>query len=117
MEGLGNDAELLGLTSRACAEGVVLARNIGRPDPPVMFGPLIARPVVINTIVAGLKRFNPEVLFYIDHHFGKKLLAQNRIMAREMSRLAGVKQVPHWAIDELALRLDEARAHESSDSP
>jgi ketopantoate reductase len=108
MAELAADAPLLALTSRACSEGVELGRRIGRPEPGVMLGPLLASSLAMKPMVAALRRFRPEVLFYIDEHFGKKLRAQNRLMAHEMAALARTKQVPHKAIDELALRLDEA---------
>ena len=113
MEELAKDDSLLALTSRACTEGLELARRIGRPEPGVMLAPLLARPLVMSTIVAALRRFNPEALFYIDEHFGRKLRAQNRVMAREIAELARTKQVAHKAIDELGLRLEEARLLEA----
>ncbi len=108
MEALTADRTLLSLTSSACKEGVELARRIGRPEAGAMLGPLVATPLAMRAIVAGLKRFSPEALFYIDEHFGRKLRAQHRMMAHEIAELARVKHCPHRAIDELAALLDSS---------
>lgn len=105
LEALARNAELLSLTSRACREGVELGRSIGRPEAGAMLGPLLARPLVMRTVVAAVRRLSPEALFYVDEHFGRKLRAQHRLMAREMAELARARQVPHAAIDELAAKL------------
>lgn len=108
MEALASDDRLLALTSRACAEGVELARRIGRPEMGALLGPLLARPLSMRLIVSTVRRLSPEALFYVDEHFGRKLRAQHRGMAREIAELAREKDVPHAAIDELGLRLEEA---------
>jgi ketopantoate reductase len=105
MHALAGDASLLSLTSRACREGVALARCIGRPEPGALVGSLVATPLAMRTIVAFLRRFSPEGLFYMDEHFGRKLRAQHAIMAREMADLARAKHVAHEAIDELSAKL------------
>ena len=108
MEALTGDEALLSLTSRACKEGVELARRIGRPEAGAMLGPLVATPLAMRAIVAGLKRLSPEALFYIDEHFGRKLRLQHRMMAHAIADLARAKECPHTAIDELAALLDSA---------
>jgi 2-dehydropantoate 2-reductase len=105
MDALAKDAQLLALTSRACREGIALARRIGRPEPGALFGPLIATPLAMRAVVAALRRLSPEALFYVDEHFGKKLRAQHLVMAREMAELARAKHVSFAAIDELAEKL------------
>jgi 2-dehydropantoate 2-reductase len=105
MEALANDSDLLALTSRACREGVALARTIGRPEAGALLGPLLATPLAMRAIVAAVRRLSPEGLFYVDEHFGRKLQAQHGVMAHEMAELARAKQLPHDAIDELAERL------------
>jgi len=108
MEALANDALLLALTARACREGVELSHRIGRAEAGARLGPLLATPFAMRVIVAAVRRLSPEGLFYVDEHFGRKLRAQHRVMAREMAELARAKNVGHAAIDELATRLDEA---------
>jgi 2-dehydropantoate 2-reductase len=108
LEELAKDASLLALTSRACGEGVELARRIGRPEMGALLGPLFATPLAMRAAVLALRRLSPEALFYIDEHFGRKLRAQHRVMAHEMAKLARTKQTSHRALDELALRLDES---------
>lgn len=105
---LAGDAELLALTARACREGVELGRSIGRPETGALLGPLLAKPFVMRAAAFAVRRLSPEALFYVDEHFGRKLRAQHRVMAREMAELARAKHVPHAAIDELAARLAEA---------
>jgi len=105
---LAADAALLATTARACREGVELARRIGRPEAGAMLGPLFATPLAMRVLVATLKRFSPEGLFYMDEHFGRKLKAQHRMMAHEIAALARAKQASHAAVDELALLLDSA---------
>jgi hypothetical protein len=108
MKALSADDALLSLTSRACTEGVELARRIGRPEAGAMLGPLLATPLAMRAIVGGLERFSPEALFYIDEHFGRKLMVQHRLMAHDIAELARAKDCPHRGIDALALRLDSA---------
>lgn len=105
LEALAADGELLALTSRACREGVELGRSLGRPEAGAMVGPLLATPLAMRAVVAALRRLSPEALFYVDEHFGRKLRAQHRVMAREMAALARTKHVPHDAIDALAAKL------------
>lgn len=108
MKALSDNAPLLALTSRACREGVELSHRIGRAEAGARLGPLLATPLAMRGVVAALERFSPEGLFYVDEHFGRKLLAQHRAMAHAMVALALVKDVGHAAIAELATRLDEA---------
>lgn len=108
MEALANDAPLLALTARACREGVELSHRIGRAEAGARLGPLLATPLAMRLVVAAVRRLSPEALFYVDEHFGRKLRAQHRVMARAMAALAHEKNVGHAAIDELGTRLDEA---------
>jgi ketopantoate reductase len=105
LEALARDDATLSLASRACREGVALGRSIGRPEAGAMLGPWLATPLAMRAAVAAVKKLSPEALFYVDQHFGTKLGAQHRVMAREMSELARERHVPHAAIDELATKL------------
>lgn len=107
-EELAKDPLLLALTSRACREGVELSARIGRAEAGARLGPMLAKPLVMRAIVAGVRRLSPEALFYVDEHFGRKLRAQHRLMAHAMVALAREKGVAHAALGELATRLDEA---------
>lgn len=101
-EALAQDDELVALASRACSEGVAIARTIGRPDPPVLLAPLLARPWTMRIA----RRFvSKEQLHYLEEHFGKKLRAQHVLMAREMAEIAAERGLPHAALDNLAARL------------
>ena len=108
LEELAKDAPLLALTSKACSEGVELGRRLGRPEGGALLAPLLATPLAMRAAASTLKRFSPEALFYVDEHFGRKLRAQHRVMARAMAQLARAKHTGHRGLDELATRLDEA---------
>ncbi len=110
LEALARDEALLAITSRACAEGVAIARTIGRPEPGVLLAPLLARPWPLRAAALAAKRLTPEGLHYLDVHFGKKLRAQHVLMAREMAVIAEERGLPHDAVDNLAARLALVRA-------
>jgi ketopantoate reductase len=101
-EALAKDEALVEIVARACAEGVAIARTIGRPDAPALLAPLLARPWILSVA----RRFVPaEGLHYLEEHFGKKLRAQHVLMAREMADIAAERGLPHAALDNLAARL------------
>jgi 2-dehydropantoate 2-reductase len=104
-EALAKDTALVQLASQACSEGSAIARTIGRPEPPALLAPLIAQPMLMRALGAGLRRFSPEGLHYLEVHFGKKLRAQHVLMAREMTALASERGLAHAALDNLAARL------------
>lgn len=102
LEAVAADAQLCGLTHRACREGVRLGRAIGRPELPMLLAPLVAtRP----GLLALSRLLSAEQRAYAEHHFGQKLRAQHRMMAAEMVALAVTKHLPHAAIEALASRL------------
>jgi hypothetical protein len=118
MKALADDRLLLALTSRACREGVELSHRIGRAEAGARVSPFLATPLAMRGVVAALTRFSPEGLFYVDEHFGRKLLAQHRVMAHAMVALAVAKDVGHAAIAELATRLDETSiSYSTHDAP
>jgi hypothetical protein len=53
------------------------------------------------------KRY-PEAFAYVEDHFGRKLHAQNLVMAKAMVDLAHEKRSPHDALDALLTRLRAA---------
>ena len=106
---LPDDPELLELVRRCCREGVAMSRRIGRPEPLVTLAPLVATPLVLKVLVSYLRRREPEVVAYIDRHFGHKLVQQHRDMAHAIVSLAASRGVPREGVagySELARRLD-----------
>lgn len=112
LEALARNDVLLDLSRRACREGSALARRIGKPETFAPFASVVASGPALRTLVRWLAWRSPEVLHYIDLHFGAKLVAQHRDMAKAMEELAIEKDVPHEAIAEIARRLaDTARVN------
>lgn len=107
LEALAKNDVLLELARRACREGSVLARRIGVPEPFAPLASVVASSFALRTLVGLLTWRSPEVLHYVDLHFGAKLVAQHRDMAKAMEELALEKGVPHEAIAEIARRLSE----------
>lgn len=103
---LAEDDALLSTTTNACREGTRLARRLGEPELWASFAPLFAAPWALRTSIHALERLAPEVIYYAEEHFGRKLHAQNRAMAHEMVELATERGLPSDALAELATRLD-----------
>lgn len=106
VDALVADHALLHTTAEACREGASLGRTIGRPEPWAAFAPLAAHPSTLRAGFALLRRLSPEGLFYAEEHFGRKLLDQHRVMAREMTALMRARGLPHAATLALATRLE-----------
>jgi 2-dehydropantoate 2-reductase len=104
-DALADDEALADLASRACREGVAIARTIGRPLAGATLAPWLASGWSLRAARALLGRFSPEALFYAEEHFGRKLRAQHVAMAREIVELARARGLGHAAFDELAARL------------
>lgn len=109
-EALVADDTLLSLATRACREGVRLSHRIGQPELWASLAPAIAAPWALRTWLRALGRLSPEGLFYAEEHFGRKLKEQHRVMIHEMIELAREKALPSEALEELAARLEAARA-------
>jgi hypothetical protein len=58
--------------------------------------------------VAVARKRYPEAFAYVEDHFGRKLHAQNLVMAKAMVDLAHEKRSPHDALDALLTRLRAA---------
>lgn len=102
------DAPLRDLAVRAVREGLELSRRIGRAAP---WAGAVARftgPTTLRLAVAVARTRSPEAFAYVDRHFGRKLHAQNLVMAAAMVDLAREKQTSHDALDSLLERLRRA---------
>lgn len=103
---LTSDDVLLSVATRACREGVRLAYRLGSPEIWASLTPALAAPWALRLFFDTLGRVMPEGLFYAEEHFGRKLMAQHRVMIRDMIALAQAKGLPHEAFDEIARRLE-----------
>lgn len=104
------DDTLLSLATRSCREGLQLSHRIGQPELWASLGAAMCAPWTLRAGLRTLGRLSPEALFYAEEHFGRKLLAQHRVMIREMIELAQDKGLPREALEELAARLEAAPA-------
>lgn len=109
LEALARDPQTTALARRACVEGVALSRRLGRADPLAHAAPLVATPLVLSAAAFVLQRLAPEIVGYIDAHFGEKLRAQHVAMAATLARLATERGTPHEALADLEAALSSAR--------
>ncbi len=103
------DTDLRDLAFRAVREGLGLSRRIGRA---AAWAGVVARfsgPTTLRLGIALAKSRSPEAFAYVEAHFGRKLHAQNLVMATAIVDLAREKQTPHAALDALLTRLRESR--------
>ena len=75
LEALANDDDLATLAVRACSEGVAIGRRIGRPEIGAQLAPFVASPLALRAMLAGLRRFSPEGLFYLEAEGSPRFLA------------------------------------------
>ncbi|MBX3233733.1 MAG: hypothetical protein KIT84_09305 [Labilithrix sp.] len=97
------DEELCALVARAVDEGGRLAHRIGKPELFSVFFPVVASRWALKL---WLRALPAEARFFAEDHFGRKIADQHRVMIRQMIELAIEKQLPHEALDQLAIRLD-----------
>ena len=101
-------ADLLSLAVHAAAEGSALGARLGHVMPWAALLTGLAQPWALKLGIALMKRRAPEAFAYVDHHFGRKLHAQNVAMARELVELATARGEAHAALEELHARLAAA---------
>lgn len=104
-DALAADTALLELVYRACREGSDLGARLGAREPIATLTPILSSPLALRVGLAALRRLSPEGLRYAEAHFGVKLIAQNRLMIREMIALAKEKGTGHEALEEVERRL------------
>jgi 2-dehydropantoate 2-reductase len=105
IEGVLHDEALLALAFEATEEGRDLGRAVGKPE---AWASLLLRFVGPFTLKVGVglaRSRAPEAFAYVEHHFGRKLHAQNVLMADRMVELARERHTPHRALDSLLARL------------
>lgn len=107
LHALREDDALVDLAVRACREGSVLGRRIGTPVFGAGLSAIAARRSSLRAFEAMCRAICPEILHYVDVHFGRKLAAQHRRMAASMLELARERDLPHAALEEVARRLSD----------
>ncbi|HSY21650.1 MAG TPA: 2-dehydropantoate 2-reductase N-terminal domain-containing protein [Polyangiaceae bacterium] len=99
------DRALLSLALDGVREGEKLGQTFGPAAPWTGTVLRFLGPFTLKMGIAVVRSRAPEVLRYIDEHFGRKLHAQNLAMAQAMLALCGEKGVKSAALEKLAARL------------
>jgi 2-dehydropantoate 2-reductase len=99
------DKTLRDLALRAVREGLELSRHIGQAAAWAGAFARFTGPTTLRVGVAIARNRYPEAFAYVEEHFGRKLHAQNLVMATAMVDLARAKNTPHDSLDELLVRL------------
>ena len=102
------DEALLDLAIAAAEEGRELGRAIGNAEAwaSTLLGFVGRRTLTIGAAIA--RRRSPEGCRYVEEHFGRKLHAQNVLMAERMVELAVAKGLRHDALTKLLSTLRAA---------
>jgi ketopantoate reductase len=99
------DDSLLRLALEGADEGRDLGRHIGKAE---AWASTLLRFVGHFTLKVGIglaRSRAPEACSYVEQHFGRKLHAQNLLMAQRIVELAVTKNAPHAALATLLERL------------
>ena len=105
---LGDDA-LLHLALEAADEGRELGRTIGRAEAWASTLLRFVGPFTLKVGVGLARSRAAEACSYVEQHFGRKLHAQNLLMAERIVELAAQKNVPHAALARLLESLQAVR--------
>ncbi len=106
VEPLLADGDLLRITLDAVVEGTALAAQVGRTPRWIDLLARFAGPISLRLGVSLARSRVPEVLSYIEEHFGRKLHAQNLAMARAIVAMAREKGTGTDALHLLLGRLE-----------
>jgi hypothetical protein len=99
---------LLKLALDAVGEGLVLAAKIGRVPSWLDLLTRFVGPTALKLGMSLARSRAPEAIVYVDEHFGRKLHAQNVVMARAIVALAEEKGTPAKALRALLVHLEAA---------
>ncbi len=108
LDALLADRSLVELAFAAAREGRDLGHAIGKAEAWASTLLRFAGPRTLRIGIGLARARSPEALAYAEHHFGRKLHAQNVAMASQMVDLAREKGTPAVKMTELLARL---RAH------
>jgi hypothetical protein len=99
------DDGLVALGLDAAHEARVLAGALGKPEAWSSMLPRFVRPFMLKAAVGVARSRFPDSVNYVEHHFRRKLLAQNILLGERMVELAKAKGTPHGALQRLHARL------------
>ena len=105
VEPLLKDSALLSLALDGVREGQKLGQTFGPAAPWTGTVLRFLGPFTLKMGIAVVRSRAPEVLRYVDDHFGRKLHAQNVAMAQAILALCREKGVKSGALEQLAARL------------
>jgi hypothetical protein len=107
-EALLDDHALLHLAFEAADEGRELGRAVGKAEAWASTLLRFVGPMTLKVGLALARSRAPEAVAYVEQHFGRKLHAQNVMMARRIIDLAVERGTPREALGRLLERLERA---------
>jgi hypothetical protein len=102
-----SDSSLLSLALEAAAEGRELGRALGKAEAWASTLLRFAGPLALRLAVSVVRSRSPEMITYVEKHFGRKLHAQNVAMAKRIVMLASERGTRHSALTALSQRLGQ----------
>jgi len=99
------DPALLSLALEAATEGRELGRTLGKAETWASTVLRFAGPLSLRLAVGVARSRSPEIITYVEKHFGRKLHAQNVVMAERIVALANEHGTRHKALTKLLERL------------
>jgi hypothetical protein len=99
------DSALLSLALEAAAEGRELGRTLGKAEAWASTLLRFAGPLALRLGVGVVRSRSPEIIGYVEKHFGRKLHAQNVVMAERIVELATEHGTRRKALTKLLERL------------
>ena len=108
IDGVLADKALLGVVLEAAKESVALGQKLGKPAPWAHLLTRFVGPYTLKPGVALGRRLFPEVMRFVDAHFGPKLHAQHLAMGAAILELGREHGLPMPAMEELMERLRAA---------
>jgi len=106
IEALLDDHPLLTLAFHAADEGRELGRAVGKAEAWASTLLRFVGPLTLKVGIGLARSRAPEAVAYVEQHFGRKLHAQNVVMARSIVDLAVERGTPHEALSRLLERLE-----------
>jgi hypothetical protein len=110
IDALMAESELLRTVLDAVSEARVLASTIGKAPAWVDMLAAFLGPSMLKVGLVLARRRSPEALAYVEDHFGRKLHAQNVVMARAIVDLCREKGTRADALSSLLTRLERVPA-------
>jgi hypothetical protein len=105
VDGVLGDTALLSLALEAASEGRELGRVLGKAEAWASTLLRFAGPLALRLAVGVVRSRSPEMVTYVETHFGRKLHAQNVAMAERLVNLAMERGTRRKALTKLLERL------------